>query len=499
MYDKTDILEIYNELCELAGKKLTREEYRDINPKYSSYLIETLWGNWNNFVNEAETYFNKPERDLVATVDKNVKDIVITHVADGSSINLNFFKTLLNYCNKTKSKLYILWGKGFNKKDIFQNDIYSLLKPYLCTEVILKGDTSCLIKDFNISTTQKNPLLNIDKISTSINTVILGSSKQHLQILPYKNYNPYRVACSTGTISLPNYKENVSGYLDEKNHCYGAIKLTYDEDKKRYVIRNLTYEKQYIYDLDTYYDETKAYKNKELEAMILGDLHLPDEDESAFLKSQSYISSLKPKYVVIHDVASWNSISHHEATKYLTKVKNKTPMNLSLEIELNCVLEKLKKLALTFPKVNFKIVNSNHDEFINKFLDSGEFIKDSINSKIGAKLYIDYLENKNILTPYLPSNVNFIPKNTSFSIQGYELSEHGDSGISGSPGSINAFVKSFDKIVIGHTHSPQIQNKTVVVGTLSKLVMNYNVKGMTKWMHANCILHKNGSFQLIFL
>lgn len=499
MVNKQEIIDLYNVLCDFAGRTLSREEYRGLETRYSSSLIEMIWGSWNNFTQEAAQYLNRQRTDITLMVDKKINDIVITQVTDGSNINFDFFDTLLNYCDKTKSNLYILWGKALYREDIFTTEVYESIKPYLCTKLILEKDKSCLIKDFNISATHKNPLLNIDKLSTSFNTVIVGSSKQHLQILPYKNYNPYRVACSTGTISLPDYKENISGYLDEKNHCYGAIKLTYDEKQKRYIVRNLNYENGYIYDLNAYYDKTKIYSNKEVECMVLGDLHLPEEDEEAYSKSLVHISKLKPKTVVIHDVASWNSISHHEQYKYLTKVKNKTAETFSLELELNCVLEKLKALATDFPNIQFKIVNSNHDDFINKWLDNGEFVKDSINAKIGAKLYIDYLENKNILTTHLPKNISFIPKNTSFSIQDYELSEHGDSGISGASGSINAFNKSFDKIIIGHTHSPQIHNKTIVVGTLSKLVLNYNTKGMTKWAHANCIIYKNGSFQLIFL
>ena len=44
-----------------------------------------------------------------------------------------------------------------------------------------------------------------------------------------------------------------------------------------------------------------------------------------------------------------------------------------------------------------------------------------------------------------------------------------------------------------------IKEKTVYVGTLSKLIVNYNQKGMTTWVHANAIIHKNGEIQLILV
>ena len=45
--------------------------------------------------------------------------------------------------------------------------------------------------------------------------------------------------------------------------------------------------------------------------------------------------------------------------------------------------------------------------------------------------------------------MSILPFNSSFNINGYELSEHGDGGISGSRGTPRQFSRGFEKVVIG--------------------------------------------------
>ena len=347
--------------------------------------------------------------------------------------------------------------------------------------------------------TQKNPLLNLDKFSTDIKTIIVGSNKQYLQILPYKQYTTYRVACSTGGLSLIDYKDTVAGHIDSKYHKYGAILLEWNDEYKRYITRNLIYNNECICDLNKVYTKDTIHQVSSIPAMVLGDLHFPDEDAVAMNKTSNLIEKLKPQNVMIHDLASWNSISHHEATQYLSQVKNQTENTTDLKTELKAVLTRLFKLVEAFPKVNFKIVNSNHDCFIEKWLEKGEFVKDRHNSILGAKLFIKYVEGGNIFDGILPENVEMLSRNSEFEVNGFVLSEHGDGGISGASGNANGFNKTFENCIVGHSHSPEIKEKTIYAGTLSKLILCYNQKGMTKWAHANVIVQENNTAQLIFV
>lgn len=499
MVTKQDIIDYYAYLCEVEGHKLSRRQYRELNPEYSSTLIEDIFGSWSEFSNSA--YDDNAPRRMESTkkFSKSASKIVISYVVDGQDINEDVLAVLENYCKYNKAELGILWGKAVVRSEGFDKVTYNRIEKYLATRFEFEKDKKCIVQDFLISCSQKNPLLNIDKLSTNLNTIIVGSTKQYLKILPYKQYNPYRLGCSTGTISAVDYKSTVAGYVDQKYHTYGAILLEYNDKQERYVVRNLIYANGKICDLDKEYTNKSVNKIKQVPAMVLGDLHLPDEDEDFIKETQAQFKLLNPKDVMIHDLASWNSISHHDSDKYLTKCKNRTEDTETLEAEVNSVITRLNKFASGFKNIRFNVVNSNHDCFIEKWLNNGEFVKDTANAKIGAKLFLLYLEDKSIFSTLLPKNFRLLTKNTSFNVLGYELSEHGDCGIAGAKGSVNSFNKGFEKIVIGHTHSPEIREKTVVVGTLSKLKLNYNQKGLTTWCGANAVIHQNGTFQLLFL
>lgn len=493
--NKEEILDYYNSLCKDHNKKLSRAEYRNITPKYSSSLIEKIWGSWTNFVNKTKDVFLINRVKLVKHT--NNRKVVISYVQDGSEINIECFNTLKNYCDKNKAELFILWGKNIRGNKLFNNDTYTLLQPYLTTSIIFDKDSKCVAEDFLIPSTQKNPLVNLDKLTTDLTTVVVGSCKQYMRILPYKQYSDYRIAYSTGTISVCEYKETVSGNLDKKNHTFGAILLDYNNDKKRYVPRNLIYKYGFIHDLNKKYDQTKEY-TEDVSGMVLGDLHLPDEDSIALGETLQSINEYKPKQVVIHDIASWNSISHHEFNLPFTRAKNRSYLNRDLRTELTVVLDRMDMISKLCPNTTFCIVNSNHDEFIRKWLEK-DFIKDTSNAKFGAELFIKYLDGKTILSDNLPKNFIQLKPNQSYKIEDFEVNEHGDCGISGAHGSVNSFNKGFDKVIYGHTHSPEIYEKVVIVGTLSKLKLSYNQQGLTKWVHSNALIHKNGTYQLILL
>ena len=495
--NKQEIIDYYNDLCELSREELSRLKYRSMNPKYSSSLIESIFGSWNDFVKEAKEFLKLSRYEIQKVCNKN--KAVVSYISDGASLNLDFFLTLKYYAEVNDADLYILWGKASKGTKTFTKYEYEILSPYLVTEVNFAKDKHTVIKDFLIPITQKNPLINLDKLSTFYKTIVVGSTKQYLKILPYKQYTSYRVACSTGSLGEIDYKDTVAGCIDAKYHTFGAILLEYSESDLRYKVRNLVYKNDCIIDLNKKYSKQQVTDLKSSLAMVLGDLHLPDEDEEALNGTMSQIDLLKPKFAMIHDIASWNSISHHDFNNHLSKVKNTTEYTSDLKTELSSVLQRLDFFTSCFPNVTFKIVNSNHDNFIVKWLEKGEFIKDSKNAVIGAELFVKYTQNHNILEDKLPDNVELLNFNESFNIGGFELSEHGDSGISGANGSINAFSKTFSNSIIGHTHSPELKEDVVVVGTLSKLKLNYNQKGMTTWAHCNAVIYENNTTQLLFL
>ena len=492
--DKKEVVDEYKQLCVKYSHKLTREEYRKEKTIISSTQIEKIWGTWKNFVAECQDTIITNRKSIIKNVDD--QNLVITSVQDGSEIKEEALEILENFCSVNNAKLIILWGKSIRRGACFSNATYSRIAKYLATEIVVKNWNNILIKDFMISPSQKNPLLNLDKLTTNYRTVIVGATKQYSQILPYKPVEGFRVAFSTGTISRIDYKDNVSSVLDEKFETTGAIFL--EKTDYKYVPRNLIVKDGKIFDITGVYSRNSFKKLTKIPAMVAGDIHFPEEDEKEVEKIKLFVKNNNVKTLFLHDIASWNSINHHDLHNYLNRAIRNNSDTLSLKEEYETVTNKIHKLASDISKVDIKIVHSNHDDFIVKWLNDGNFIKDSINSEFGAKLFIRYINGDNILAD-LPENVEVLPINVEYITKGYQFGEHGDNGISGAKGNPKQFSKVFEKTVTGHTHSPQIYENSIVVGTTSKLVLDYNNKGFTTWAHAHAIVHENSTHQLIFL
>lgn len=502
--ERDNIREHFKRLCVEANHTLTRSEYRKLNtiPEYSSSKIETLWGTWKSFVADVSFTINFNRYDIRKTIKKSADNIVITSVIDGSNVNFDCLNTLIAYCAEENCELYILWQKATRANAHFSKEEFEVLKNFLVTSLDFQKDEKCKAFDLLIPASSKNPLMNLDKLSKGLNTIIVASPKQYLDTLPHDLHDDYKLALSTGTISIPEYKSNVSGKLDEQNHTFGGLRLEWNKNKKRYIVRQLQFEDGYMYDINQrcYTPKGSVCQGQCVDCVVLGDLHEPETDEIALKNTIDMLIKLEPKEVMVHDWMSYQSINHHDETKVLSKLLNCTEETVDLETELAVSLTNMNNIAIACPKSHFNIVYSNHDEFLMKWLNNGEFVKsDPANRVIGCELFANIAKGEDIFHGKFVKNISVLKPGQSLKINGFEVGKHGDNGIAGARGNINAFVKTYDKSITGHTHSPKIKESGVVVGTLSKLELSYNKVSISNWAHANCVVYSNGTFQMIFV
>ena len=249
---KTLMIEDYNKVCKEAGKNLTRDEYRKVG-KYKTFWIDRHFGTWKGFMEEvnAVIVLGRSKRNIVKQTSN--KRVLITSAFDGSDIDMNCWLTLKNYAKVNDCDLFVLWGKANKNGVMFSKDVYKELEPYLATAIEFTKDKYCTAKDLQISYNQKNPLMNLDKLSNFLHTYIVGSAKQYMKVLPYDPNDVYKVAWSTGTISNIYYDTTVPAQLDKQHHTYGALYLEYNELSGRYIVRNLIYKNNFIADLNKIY------------------------------------------------------------------------------------------------------------------------------------------------------------------------------------------------------------------------------------------------------
>jgi predicted phosphodiesterase len=99
---------------------------------------------------------------------------------------------------------------------------------------------------------------------------------------------------------------------------------------------------------------------------------------------------------------------------------------------------------------------------------------------------------------YNTNNIKFLATNETYKIFDIEIGLHGDNGTNGSRGSAAQFAKLGLKTIVGHSHSPSIDEGSYVVGHSCIRNMGYN-KGPSSWNHAHCLIQPNGKRQMIFI
>jgi len=442
--------------------------------------------------------------------------IVITSCLNDTEIFDEFLSGLEKYCDEKNHVLFII-GNRYRNPTMTSLDVEwpDRAKPYILKNNIKYKDKFKIIGDCNIQATATNPLTGIDGICEGMTTIV-GHPVVQMRSIAVNEWRDSIILHSTGSISLKNnYTATKAGHRAQFHHCFGAVVIDIDKTDDVFFIRQLLSDKSGIfYDLDEKWNKEGFVGNSNIEAIYTGDEHVLFADREvvdATYGKRGIVEALRPEYIIRGDIIDSYSISHHHANDFFTRwKKHQVTKNGSLEDELKLSIDHVFETTPLFSKT--LIVNSNHDDHIDKWLNISDPKFDYVNAKIYYLLM--YLKLRDIeeglgrsaLEIYLESvykvdkrifhndRVKFIEK--GFSLHGITLSMHGDVGPNGSRGSAQNLSKIGEKSIIGHSHTPSIIGGLWCVGTSSVKKMDYT-RGPSSWLHTHCIIHKNGKRQLI--
>lgn len=376
-----------------------------------------------------------------------------------------------------------------------QINIHSKVKLY---------DTKVLAQNINPMYGQSN------KLPEKYSYIMPGTKVRYFTV-PSVGTNP-RFFQSTGSITHPHYvtvarSSNLRvkrGVQATAQHQFGFVYFQ-DNGRGKFDTYNVVVKKNgnFHYLLEKYI-EGKLIKGK-IEALILGDIHHGVTNKYARQTYLNQIETLKPKYVVLHDLFDGHSINHHNRSNLIDRVRNAGEKKDSLENELKSLMKEIQYLSNRFPNIKFLVVESNHDVFLRTYLKNGDFHTDYINyvksMEIFLPIYKDLtkvvLEVALSTVGKLPKNFTFFRENTSFKVRGVQLAQHGHKGSNGSRGSALTFKRLNLKMISGHTHSPQLYGNGMIVGTNTNLEQDYTIGGSSSWAHANGILYPDGTYSLL--
>ena len=450
---------------------------------------------------------NEVSYDYKETKEIPEGNLVVTSVISGSEINEKFLASLKTYCRLNRARLIILPVN--NEKHFTDLNIDRSIQSLICYDNLSIGNATNIMGAIKLGATLESPLHGITPFSKGKN-VVFGHPQIQLKTLPRKAEKYPTIITTTGTISLPNYGENKTAQKANFNHSFAALFIDGNNPSK---MRHLNFDGDGFYDINGYYTETGRKQITSIEAIVTGDEHvlLGDKDvaEATYGKG-GIVDTLKPKYIVRHDVLDCYSVSHHHKYNVFTRYAKHIGGVDSIENELNQTLDFIKK---TTPKNAVSIIiPSNHNSHLLRWLQECDPKHDMVNAKIYHQLMCLMLSKvtlENNMAKYpdpftewasdkIGENIKFLSPADTFIISDIDINNHGDLGVNGSRGSNTQYKDLPLKSIIGHSHSPGIAGGSYQVGTSSHLRLEYNC-GLSSWDQTHCIIYPNGKRQLIFI
>lgn len=501
------------ELLTQSGIKVGR--IKEFYPSVTAFM-ESLYEEYPNyFALSVDTVDHKA---LYKKIDKCTR-VVVTTVVVGAKTDKKILESLESYCKRENaiviyipvadpaSKVFVNMGSSDSDRLIQGVDRRIVESKYffpaIGQHIKLAGKLS--IANIKTSAKQTDPTTGLARLTNKLGSIIVGSPKQRLVSVP-KSRNQYpRFLMTTGAITVPDYTTNNyismrTAFLSESDHIMGAI-IVEKEENSKFHVRQIQFDSR-----GTFTDLAKKYKPQgptktRVEALVMGDWHSGSTAPDVITSTQQMCRMLKPKYLVVHDGFDGMSINHHEKHKRITKSGKASAKLNNLQQEVENYAKDLKFLSGLADAV--VIVKSNHDEFLDRYIEEARYMDDPENHAYALKLAAAMAEGVDPLyyglvnsKIGLASNVIWLDRDEDFYIKGIQLADHGDRGPNGSRGTLANNEASLGKCVIGHSHTPGILRDAWQVGTSTHLDLEYT-SGPSSWVQTHCVVHKDGSRQLL--
>lgn len=334
-------------------------------------------------------------------------------------------------------------------------------------------------------------------------SIIMPSPKQVFTSIPKGLGGKFpKVLLTTGCCTYPNYNDtNSRGKKAKRHHQYGFVAVDI-LDGRTYLPRIVpALENGTFIDLGIKYAHGQEPIKIKTKALVLGDIHVPFQDYKAIQASFEMIKTLKPESIFVHDVLDFHCINHHSSGNLLWQMLLSERGLDVLENELEAGLKFLRKLSSAAPGKVY-VVPSNHDQFLPRWINE-RLMKDPRNLRMAGKIISAYTDKENIIKTAL-KQVGKIPDNLEFLLLGddqkphnYECAAHGHLGVDGARGNLKQFKVSYGKVVIGHTHTLEVDGHSLSAGTNSMIPLEYQLGQPSKAIRGNVAIYEPGLAQAI--
>lgn len=465
---------------------------------------------------------------------------IITSSIGTGEADLDFINAALHYCAKNDGRV-VLQCTDIKFHQIDKN----IAKMYFDGVLDIAVDNIQITDNLelsNIRVKEKvvDPNAGIKRRKGSL-SYFFASPKQTFESLPSKKKGVPRFLMSAGAVTVPHY------YHDENRPHKREVMADNDHMIGAYIVEK---EGDLFFSRQTQRGENGEFidwgmafhSDGETVTLVknlfnMGDLHSKDKHEPTFKAWLKTMKSVLSDRCIGHDIFDAIAVNPHEMNNSINNKIN------ALEGNDN-VVEELKVLATDIREIlkhtkELLVVESNHDDMLDRSFVNKSIFKDSKNSIFGSileiyavmsKIRTDYSgdeifekfataigldmkalkaycpklgDNKPLLEVALnlvgletSKEVKFLSKEGSYVYGSFQLNNHGDRGVNGAKGSLSSFKRVIDKMMYGHTHSPSQSNFVVSIGHTTDNP-RYARGGFSSWMRTSAIVYESGQFQFV--
>ena len=468
------------------------------------------------------TLFNSQRNELlIKAVQDRQKLIVTTAVAD-TPVDKGFFETLIRAAREMDAEILVfpanMQTTGLDPILINTPGVHIITNSIQLTPWLN-------INRIKITAKQINPLMGLDRYGPRGQSQIVGSPKIALRTVATmeNDINPHFLI-TTGAVTKPIY--NSDRYIKERtneiaadDHMLGALILEKSQGSTRPSLPgNPGFEGFFHFRHIQYKEEAKGFtdRNKfysvngvqdaKILALSFGDTHVGVADPEVVRSLRPAIVELDPDRIALHDLFNGHSVNHHDRRNLINGARNFKNGSLDLEQELRSVVTFLNSLLSINSKVELRIVDANHNSWLHRWLNEGQFMFEPHNRTLGLELANVMVKGEDPLLYALkkfglesPKRVIMMKPGASWKEAGIEMAVHGHAGANGAKGSHPSFVRAADGMIYGHSHTYQRSNMTVNVGTGSVKRQGYNADGPSNHSQVIAAVSAHGEIQAFVL
>lgn len=396
--------------------------------------------------------------------------------------------------------------KPGKEKDPYEDLWYDeRIAPFVSDERVEIAPSLIWCGEMNILPTAVRPLSGLENY-THRHSGVFPHVKIAMESIASAKHEPTKFNYTTGTVTQRNYIQKKAGLKADFHHCYGALLVEVDSDGDWFVRQINADSDGNFQDLDVRVTNGKVETGCRVEAITWGDLHtywLADEQyELNWGREDSIGKTLRPRYQFAHDLLDFRARNHHDRGNHHRMFRRWAQGHDDVGQEVARCADLLAGIEL--PDCETVIVNSNHDDALEKWLREADFRADPVNA-------VFYLEAQLAKYRALEAGKDhhtlewavrragheggrFLREDESFVIcqehGGIECGMHGHLGPNGRRGTPQSLARIGRRANTAHTHSAGIIDGLYTAGTSAALDQEYN-RGPSSWSRSHIVTYEN--------